>query len=170
MGDVIGLTSEANNPFHKYETDRLDTLIEGSPIGENTPKLKGGRTGSRAIVIQALYESDASGHPAALSVVRICNEQTVDKDNVEFAKHLVTVCEDERDKLDNKISKIASQYPSEQMSPIDRNILRVALAESRMQDCAPKKVILNEAIELAKLFGSDSSQKFVNGVLAALLG
>ena len=56
------------------------------------------------------------------------------------------------------------------MAPVDRNVLRVALAELEMSDAAPEKVVANEAVELARLFGSDSSPKFVNGVLGALLG
>ena len=153
-----------------HEPDRLDTLIEGEPVGESTPSIRGGRTGSRAAVVQALYESDASGHPAVASVVRLAVERELGEDDIDFATRLVQVCEEQRSELDSRIAKIASQFPSEQMAPVDRNVLRVALAEREMEDAAPEKVVANEAVELARLFGSDSSPKFVNGVLGALLG
>ena len=80
------------------------------------------------------------------------------------------VCEEQRSELDSRIAKVASQFPAEQMPLVDRNVLRVALAELEMSDAAPQKVVANEAVELARLFGSESSPKFVNGVLGALLG
>jgi len=156
--------------FTPYEPDRLDELIEGDPVGEIDPAIKGGRSGARAVVIQALYESDASGHPARASVNRIALERELSEGDTEFALNLVEECESSRNDLDKRIAKAASQYPTDQMSLVDRSILRVALAELNMQDPAPERVIANEAVELAKLFGSDSSPKFINGVLGALLG
>ena len=79
------------------------------------------------------------------------------------------MCEDQRTELDARIAKIASQYPSDQMPLVERNVLRVAMAELEMKDAAPQNVVVNEAVELARLFGSDSSPKFINGVLGALL-
>ena len=158
------------NKFITHESDHLDGLVEGEPIGETDPRIRGGRTGSRAAVIQALYESDASGHPAVISVKRLGAERALKKEDIDFATRLVKICENQRNELDSEIARMASQYPSDQMAPVDRNILRVALAELEMPDAAPEKVVVNEAVEMATLFGSDSSQKFVNGVLGALLG
>lgn len=160
----------AKSKFTTHEPDRLDELVEGEPVSENDPSIHGGRTGSRAAVVQALYESDASGHPAVGSVRRLSIERGLSDEDIDFATRLVEACEEQRSKLDARIAKIASQYPSEQMAPVDRNVLRVALAELEMSDAAPKKVVANEAVELARLFGSESSPKFVNGVLGALLG
>lgn len=162
--------SSAKSKFTTYEPDRLDTLVEGEPVGESEPSIRGGRTGSRAAVVQALYESDASGHPAVASVTRLTTERGLSDDDIDFATRLVQVCEEQRNELDSRIAKIASQFPPEQMALVDRNVLRVALAELEMKDAAPEKVVANEAVELARLFGSDSSPKFVNGVLGALLG
>ena len=156
--------------FIPHDPDRLDVLIEGEPAGESDPSIRGGRTGSRAAVVQALYESDSSGHPAAASVARLALERSLADDDIDFAIRLVQVCEDQRTELDARIAELASQFPSEQMALVDRNVLRVALAELEMDDAAPEKVVVNEAVELARLFGSDSSPKFVNGVLGALLG
>ena len=161
--------SAAKPRFISHEPDRLDELVEGEPAGESDPPIRGGRTGSRAAVVQALYESDSSGHPAVVTVKRLAVERELVDDDVDFAIRLVRVCEDQRSELDSRIAKIASQFPAEQMALVDRNVLRVALAELEMEDAAPEKVVVNEAVELARLFGSDSSPKFVNGVLGALL-
>jgi N utilization substance protein B len=156
--------------FTAYKPDKLDALVEGEPVGESDPPMRGGRTGSRAAVVQALYESDASGHPAVAAVIRLATERRLGEDDIDFATRLVRVCEEQRSELDSRITKIASRFPAEQMALVDRNVLRVALAELQMSDAAPEKVVANEAVELARLFGSDSSPKFVNGVLGALLG
>ena len=156
--------------FFSHEPDRLDEMVEGNPISENNPQVRGGRTGSRAVAVQALYESDSSGHPALATVKRLAKEQELTIDDIDFASRLVNMCENQREHLDSLISKIASQYPSEQMPLVERNILRVAIAELEMSDAAPESVVANEAVELARLFGSNSSPKFVNGVLGALLG
>jgi len=156
--------------FFSHEPDRLDEMVEGNPISENNPQVRGGRTGSRAVAVQALYESDSSGHPALATVKRLAKEQGLTIDDIDFASRLVNMCENQREHLDSLISKIASQYPSEQMPLVERNILRVAIAELEMSDAAPESVIANEAVELARLFGSNSSPKFINGVLGALLG
>jgi len=74
-----------------------------------------------------------------------------------------------RGKLDDLISTYAPEWPIEQMAIIDRNILRIALFEFLVDGGTPPKVAINEAVELAKTFGSDSSRRFVNGVLGTLL-
>jgi N utilization substance protein B len=76
---------------------------------------------------------------------------------------------DNREQLDDMISTYAPEWPIEQMAIIDRNILRIALFEFLIDGGTPPKVAINEAVELAKTFGSDSSRRFVNGVLGTLL-
>jgi len=120
-------------------------------------------------VVQALYEADASGHPAIASVTRLAAERGLSDGDIDFATRLVQVCEEQRSELDSRIASIASQFPADQMALVDRNVLRVAVAELKMDDAAPQKVVANEAVELARLFGSESAPKFVNGVLGALL-
>ena len=117
-----------------------------------------------------MYESDSSGHPAVATVKRLAEEQGLTIDDIDFATRLVNMCENQREHLDSRMCEIASQYPSEQMPLVERNILRVAIAELGMPDAPPESVVANEAVELARLFGSNSSPKFVNGVLGALLG
>jgi len=161
--------SAANSKYLPQDPDRLDELVEGDPVGESDPPIRGGRTGARAAVVQALYESDSSGHPAVAVINRLAIERELSDDDIDFATRLVRVCEEQRNELDERIAKIASQFPADQMPLVERNVLRVAMAELEMDDAAPQNVIANEAVELARLFGSDSSPKFVNGVLGALL-
>ena len=71
-------------------------------------------------------------------------------------------------KLDNFIAQHAPEWPLDQVATIDRNILRIALWEFGVQGKTPIKVVINEAIELSKEFGSDSTPRFVNGVLGSL--
>ncbi len=161
--------SAAKTKYIPQEPDRLDELVDGDIVGESDPPIRKGRTGSRAAVVQALYESDSSGHPATSAIRRLAIERELTDDDIDFAIRLVRVCEDQRTELDSRIAKIASQYPSDQMPLVERNVLRVAMAELAMEDAAPQNVVANEAVELARLFGSDSSPKFINGVLGALL-
>ncbi len=86
-----------------------------------------------------------------------------------FARKLVYGVLECRLALDAIIHKIAPEWPVEQMAPVDRNILRMAAYEIMVDESAPPKVAINEAVELAKTFGSDSSGRFVNGVLGTLL-
>jgi transcription antitermination protein NusB len=161
--------SAAKAKYLPQDPDRLDELVDGDTVGESDPPIRGGRTGARAAVVQALYESDSSGHPAVAVVKRLAVERELSDDDLDFATRLVRTCEEQRDELDKRIAKIASQFPADQMPLVERNVLRVAMAELEMPDAAPQNVIANEAVELARLFGSDSSPKFVNGVLGALL-
>ncbi|MBN4064417.1 transcription antitermination factor NusB [Dehalococcoides mccartyi] len=161
--------SAAKSKFIPQEPDRLDELVDGDVVGESDPPIKGGRTGARAAVVQALYESDSSGHPATAAVRRIAIDRELTDDDIDFATRLVRVCEEQRIELDSRIAKLATQYPSDQMPLVERNVLRVAMAELEMEDGAPQNVVANEAVNMARLFGSDSSPKFINGVLGALL-
>jgi N utilization substance protein B len=70
--------------------------------------------------------------------------------------------------IDDVIRQAAPQWPVEQLSAVDRNILRLAIREILMNNGAPIRAAINEAVELAKSFGSDSSAKFVNGVLGSV--
>ena len=72
------------------------------------------------------------------------------------------------EKVRDEIRRYAPEWPLDQVAVIDRNILRIALWEFAVEGCTPMKVAINEAIELAKIYGSDSSSRFVNGVLGSL--
>ncbi len=85
-----------------------------------------------------------------------------------FIAHLVTGTIDNKKEIDGLITKFAPEWPLDQITIIDRNILRLGTYELKFDDSIPAKVAINEAIELAKAFGGESSGKFVNGVLGAI--
>ena len=90
--------------------------------------------------------------------------------SVPFVHHLVFGVLRYKEHLDSLIQRYAPEWPIDQMAPIDRNILRMALFEFSVDGQTPVKVAINEAVELAKIFGSDSAPRFVNGVLGSLAG
>jgi N utilization substance protein B len=115
-----------------------------------------------------LYEVDSVGHnPSVVFEQRLAEDYAdLPPDGVAFAHKIVRGVLENQPELDKIIAEIASEWPVEQIALIDRNILRMALYELQAGD-APVKVVINEAVELAKTFGSDSSRRFVNGALGA---
>ncbi|HIP86896.1 MAG TPA: transcription antitermination factor NusB [Anaerolineales bacterium] len=127
------------------------------------------RRRARALALQALYEIDSVGHPPDVVLEERLAETPLPEAAAEFSRHLVSGVLRYRSVLDRFIQEHAPEWPVEQMACIDRNILRIALFEFAVDGSTPVKVAINEAVELAKMFGSDSSSRFVNGVLGALV-
>ncbi len=132
-----------------------------------------GRTLGRAIVLQTLFEIDSDnlwGKNNDDILMRNFAEFAGDTKLLPFIKTLLETILAKRNDLDKIIQKAAPQWPLERIAVIDRNILRIGLSELLFadHDNVPYKVAINEAIELAKEFGSDRSSKFVNGVLGAV--
>jgi N utilization substance protein B len=127
------------------------------------------RTRARAIALQVLYETDLSAHlPGDVLRMRL-EETTLPLDLAEFARGIIFGVHPLREHLDRVIAKYAPEWPLDQIAAIDRNILRMACWEFAVSRETPVKVAINEAVELAKLFGSDSTARFVNGVLGTLV-
>lgn len=86
--------------------------------------------------------------------------------------HLMEVLQEHREEIDGIIQEAAPMWPLGQVAPVDRNLLRVAVAELCFPraDAAPVKAVINEAVDLAKQFGSEGSSRFVNGVLGTISG
>jgi len=126
------------------------------------------RRRARQLALQVLYEVDSVGHNPSIVFEQRLEEDYSDlpADVVAFAHKLVRGVLENQPDLDKIIAEIASEWPVEQMAIIDRNILRMALYELQEGE-TPVKVVINEAVELAKTFGSDSSRRFVNGALGA---
>ncbi|TSC53574.1 MAG: putative transcription termination factor [Parcubacteria group bacterium LiPW_39] len=128
---------------------------------------------ARSIAMQSLYEWDFWGRDKnKLSQILEKNikEFGPGLENADFIKQLIDGVIDNLPKLDKIIAKSAPEWPLEQITIIDRNILRLGLYEllfGNRQE-VPPKVAINEAIELAKSFGGESSGKFVNGVLGTV--
>jgi len=126
------------------------------------------RTRARSLALQVLYEIDIANHPPADVFKSRLDESPLANDLAEFARQIIFGVLPITHNLDQLISKYAPEWPLDQIAAIDRNILRIALWEFAVLRETPVKVAINEAVELAKLFGSDSAPRFVNGVLGAL--
>jgi len=127
------------------------------------------RRQARAIALQTLFEVDSVGHAAPDILTRLAEEANLAADGVAFARALVLGVIEHTARFDSAIAKHAPEWPVEQLAIVDRNILRLALFELQFVPDVPIKVAVNEAVELAKLFGSDNAPRFVNGVLGAFL-
>lgn len=126
------------------------------------------RTQARSLALQVLYEIDLTNHPPA-EVLRARLEETpLSADLADFARRIIFGCLPVLDLLDEVIAKYAPEWPFDQVAAIDRNILRIACWEFAVSGETPIKVAINEAVELAKIYGSDSAPRFVNGVLGSL--
>ena len=125
-------------------------------------------TRARSIALQVLYEVDIANHiPGDVLKLRL-EDFPLSDDLAEFTRKIVFGVLPLSSNLDLLISRYAPEWPLEQIAAIDRNILRIALWEFAVYQETPIKVAINEAVELAKLYGSDSAPRFVNGVLGAL--
>lgn len=127
-----------------------------------------GRTRARAVAMQALYELDATAHELSTVIRRRLEADETPGDAAEYASHLVQGVEAHREEIDALIREAAPAWPLDQMSRVDKSILRLAIFEMLYEPGLSRKVAINEAVELAKLFGHDSSPKFVNGVLGTI--
>lgn len=132
---------------------------------------KGSRRRARIISLQTLYESDLAGHPAEDVLERHLAEAEVSEETASFARELVAGVGAHLERIDEIIAGAAPSWPLSQMSRIDKSILRLAIFEVLFNNGrVPPKAAINEAVELAKSFGSDSSRRFVNGVLGTVVG
>ena len=127
------------------------------------------RRRARVIALQVLYECDASNHPMEETVERLLQETPMGSDGKAFAWDLVRGTIANLDEINGLIEKYAPAWPVDQIPLVDRGILRIAIFEMVYGHSAPPKVVVNEAVELAKTFGSESSPRFVNGVLGSLM-
>jgi N utilization substance protein B len=126
------------------------------------------RTKARGLALQVLYEVDVAGHNAGEVLGHRLADETLSAELANFASEIVQGVLPLAPALDRIISEYAPEWPLDQIAAIDRNILRQACWEFAVDGRTPVKVVINEAVELAKLFGSDSSPRFVNGVLGSL--
>ena len=123
---------------------------------------------ARGLALQALYEIDTSGHAPAEVIARQLATATLAPENNRFVEELVTGVLENKARIDEHIRRFARAWPIEQMAVIDRNILRLAIYEVLVDNRVPVRVAINEAVELAKDFGGQSSPRFVNGVLSSV--
>jgi len=130
------------------------------------------RTKARSIALQVLYEVDLMGHEPGFVLENLLDMErlqgNLDEKIVPFIHEIVTGVVPLAKVLDDHLAMYAPEWPFDEVAVIDRNILRIALWEFGIHKATPMKVAINEAVELAKLFGSDSAARFVNGVLGSV--
>jgi len=128
----------------------------------------GQRRKARIIALKALYEMDTVAHQPQDTLGRLLEDAPAPSEVEAFARELVTGVLAHLGEIDEVIRQKAPAWPLEQMAAVDRNILRLAIFEILLDNRVPVRAAINEAVELAKAFGGESSPKFVNGVLGAV--
>jgi len=129
----------------------------------------GFRREARIVALQTLYELDCTEHRAEDILPRLAKDKALPHDSLSFSQGLVQGVLQNRPGLDDLIRQFAPAFPVDQMAVIDRNILRLAIFEILFDSNIPIKVAINEAVELAKAFGSNSSPRLINGVLGSIV-
>ncbi len=126
------------------------------------------RTWARSVALQALYEIDVVNHVPEIVWEERVKATGLEEKLADFAREIIFGVWPIREILDEFIAEHAPEWPLDQVAIIDRNILRIALWEIAVYEKTPIKVAINEAVELGKVYGSDSTPRFVNGVLGSL--
>jgi transcription antitermination protein NusB len=130
--------------------------------------MKGTRHKAREVALQALYEFDSVQHKPEEAIGYILDRMELSGEVTVFSRELVAGVMQNRDTIDRHIRDYAPAWPLEQIPVVDRNILRLSIFEILMDNTMPVKVAINEAVELAKTYGSENSSKFINGVLGSI--
>lgn len=125
----------------------------------------GARTSGREAALQMLFALEVSGNPAPRVVTGYWRETPGDPEGREYADQVVLGVAEDLDAVDAAIRKASTNWRIERMARVDRNVLRLGAWELLHRPDVPRAVILDEAVELAKRFGSEDSGSFVNGVL-----
>lgn len=125
---------------------------------------------SRTVAMQTLYEWDFNGKKDSLKKLAAHNilQLAPGMEDSTFVYDLLGGVESNLDEIDKTIIETAPEWPLDQITVVDRNILRLGIYELSLAKEVPPKVAINEAVELGKTFGGESSGKFVNGVLGTL--
>jgi len=127
------------------------------------------RRRARVVSLQVLYEVDEGSHDAATSLASRLREDALSPQAEAFARRLIEGVLTHQADIDATITAHAPAWPVSQMALVERNILRLAIFEMTRGGETPLKVAINEAVELGKAFGGDSSPKLVNGVLGSVM-
>ena len=126
------------------------------------------RTRSRQLVLLALYEMDVGGHDATSTLERLIDEHRLTDTQAAFAREILSGVLEHLARIDAIIEGATPARRLMEQAAVDRNILRVAVREFIVDNLTPAGAAINEAVELAKKYGSESSPRFINGVLGAV--
>ncbi len=167
-------TSLPGSGAHRTEYGRAAVETKGpdqtSTDGDNVIAHPAERRRARRTALQVLYEVDCADHLPGIALDHRQAEEQYANETLAFLYWLVSGAIRYKADLDSLIGRYAPEWPVAKLAIVDRNVLRLSLFELSSPDAdAPPKVVINEAVELAKTFGSDSSSRFVNGVLGTAL-
>jgi len=123
----------------------------------------------RILCLQVLYEADSMDRDPVVVLDQRIEEDRISDRGKNFATSIIEGIIHNQAMLDKTIADFAPSWPLDQMPIVDRNILRLAIYEIMIGGKTPPKVVINEAVELGKFFGSESSPKFINGVLGSVM-
>lgn len=124
---------------------------------------------SRELALQTLYACEiGTTQDWQITLDRIADDSALSQDVKSYAQDLVRSTFDSMEKIDTVIKERAANWELKRMAAIDRNILRLAVTELNNYPQVPAKVVIDEAVELAKTFGTDDSGKFVNGIIDSI--
>ena len=158
-------------PDSVVDGDGHDGRLNGSATGgEGAAAKPAERIRARRTAVQVLYEVDCTDHSSTIALKYRQEEEEFSNETLAFLSWLVHGVLMYRVELDLLIGRYAPEWPVDKLAIVDRNVLRLSIFELTSPDAdAPPKVVINEAVELAKTFGSDNSPRFVNGVLGTAL-
>lgn len=123
---------------------------------------------SRLVALQTLYECEFRANADLEDVKKRNLKEFAGSVDEEFFSFITDGVNNKRNALDSLICESAPEWPLDQITPLDRIILEIAIFELKFESDLPPKVAIDEAVELAKQFGSDNSSKFINGVLGSI--
>ena len=126
------------------------------------------RQRARRLALASVFEADFGQRTAAVVLERHLAESGRDPEAARFARLLVTVTVENRDRIDARIEELAAQYPVVQLARIDRALLRTALGEVLHSAATPARVAIAEWVELARIYSGDPARRLMNGVLGRL--
>jgi len=121
------------------------------------------------VTLQCLFGMDLRDWSKETPLDWLIEDDPIPLDAREFAQELILGVREGLAQLDTVIHRYAPAWPVDQLSVVDRNVIRIALFELLLRKDTPRKAVVNEAVELAKIFGSESSARFVNGVLGSIM-
>lgn len=123
------------------------------------------RRKARELVLQSLYQSELNGKPVSETFMLMREHFEINKKALPYATELIDGLTEKREELDQRIRQQAVNWRMERMSLIDRNIIRIGVYELCFRSDIPAKVVINEALEVARRYSTDESAPFINGIL-----
>ena len=125
----------------------------------------GKRRAGRELALKFLYQTEFNSENSRLELDSFCERLSVSEEIKSFAQELIKKLLLHEKEVDELLKKISANWPQDRMAIIDRNILRLGISELLFDSTTPPKVVINEAIEIAKKFGTNESPDFINGIL-----